>query len=47
MVNNANPKNGIGYKIERGGAAGNLFEILTMIVEHSPRKKQATISKQQ
>jgi hypothetical protein len=47
MVSKAKPMNGIGYNIARGGAVGNLLVMLTMIVEQSPRKKQATSNRQQ
>ena len=47
MVNNAKHKNGIGYSIARGGAVGNLPVMLTIIVEHIQRKKQATSKRQQ
>jgi hypothetical protein len=47
IVRRAKPKKGIGYRITRGGAVGNLPVKLTIIVEQIPRKKQATSRRQQ
>jgi len=47
MERSARPIKGIGYRIVLGGAIGNLLKIEFMMVEHKPRKKQATIRRAQ